>query len=221
MATETITLYPASLNDSMNAEFPVTPNASYPLTNVIGKGSSNNTYAQWGFKSGRDVLSRVMYNFDTSQIPENATIDSISLSTKSMISDVKGNVATSKTIRLRNNDNGTYNILGTINIDSTTATESTVECTTVSREQLNILYLDISIVAGNKMTSSVYMRLYGATLTITYTVPDPPPEDGLYIKQDGQPQLVKEVYRIVNNQWVLQTNLIDIYDPAKKYIKKN
>ena len=64
MAQKTITVYPASYDQENYAYYSV--DSAHPLSNPIGKDSSNTTYAQWKLTRGSGAVSYVFYIFDLS-----------------------------------------------------------------------------------------------------------------------------------------------------------
>lgn len=215
MATNTITVYPASYDQSNYSYASV--NSSYPLSNPIGKGSNNSTYAQWTLKTGSSAESYVFYKFDLSEIPSNATIDSVSCSAKGYISSTTSSRISARTMQMYY---GTSTAKGSSVNMSTTASAQTISCGTWTREELNDCRIRIYAKRGSSQTTtSRTARFYGATLTVTYTVPDDGPI--LYLKEDGIWNAYSAVYKKANGIWVQQSDLESVLNSTAKYVKKN
>lgn len=161
-------VYPASY-DSTNYSY-ASVNSYYPLSNPVGKSSSNTTYAQWNMTTGSSAETYVFYLFDLSEIPTNATIDSVSCVAKGYVSTTTSTRVSKRTMQMYY---GTSTAKGSsVNI-STSATESTISCGTWTREELNDCRIRIYAKRGTSQTTTTrYCRFYGATLTVTYTVND-------------------------------------------------
>ena len=91
---------------------------------------------------------------------------------------------------------------------------------TWTREELNDCRIRIySKRSRFSASTSRTARFYGATLTVTYTVPDDGPI--LYIKEDGIWNAYSTVYKKANGIWVQQSDLENVLNSTAKYVKKN
>lgn len=215
MATNTITVYPASYDQSNYSYASV--NSSHPLSNPIGKGSDNDTYSEWNMKTGSNAESHVFYKFDLSQIPSNATIDSVSCSAKGYISSTSSFYINSRTMQMYY---GTSTAKGSSVDLTTSASAQDISCGTWTREELNDCRIRIySKRSRFSASTSRTARFYGATLTVTYTVPDDGPI--LYLKEDGIWNAYSTVYKKANGIWVQQSDLESVLNSTAKYVKKN
>ena len=161
-----LVVYPSSY-DSTNHSYD-SVNSSYPLSNVVGKSSSNTTYAQWNLKRGSHAETYVFYLFDLSEIPSNATIDSVSCTAKAYISNTSIFRISSRTIQMYC---GTNTPKGSASTVSSSESEITLDCGSWTREELNDCRIRIYAKRESFSTSSsIYNRFYGATLTVTYTI---------------------------------------------------
>lgn len=162
----TFTGYPASYNETYSVHGG--DYNGYPSSNAIGKASSNGSYSQWYLSEGANAETYIYYNFDLSEIPQNATIDSVSCTTKSYVSQTNANRISVRQIQLRN---GKMNPVGNPSTISTSASVLTLDCGTWTRDMLNDCGICIYVQRGtSSTTSNYYTRLYGATLTIEYTL---------------------------------------------------
>lgn len=212
----TITVHPAAVIESSCEVASV--DGSHPYSNAIGRGTDSSDYAQWYMVTGGAALTRVFYTFDLSAIPSNATITSVACSAKCQAQD--GSV-----FRGGNNQvalwSGETSIAATGGIQAfgTSATVVTIPEATWTREQLNDCRLMIQGSRGLLGTStSYYMRLYGADLTVTYEVPPEGPTPTLYLKQNGIYTPCSSAFKKTNGVWVEQTDLGNLFDENKTYI---
>lgn len=142
---------PASLSGSNGT----VTDANNGLTDV-----TSNTYSQLLLRSG----TYIEYSFDTSNIPSNATITSISCQVKGCVTRTSnaataqlysGSTAKGSTSYLSYNSNVT-----TINLTCGTWTASELQ------------NARIRIVSTYTNSSNYYARFYGATITVNYTIPE-------------------------------------------------
>lgn len=160
-------VYPASY-DSTNYSY-ASVDSSYPLSNAVGKGSDNSTYAQWTMKTGSGAETYVYYIFDLSEIPSNATIDSVSCTAKGYISTTSTWYVSSYTMQMYSGSTAKGSSVSL----STSASAQSISCGTWTRDELDDCRIRIYAVRGYFSTStSRTMRFYGAALTVTYTVND-------------------------------------------------
>lgn len=167
----TITLHPSKVIESASSYGSV--NSSYPLSAIFGKGTSNTTYAQWTLVTGGAAETRVVYGFDTSEIPTNATITKVTCKAKCQAQNTtvsrggrtRVNMLSGSTIKAESD----YGAFGT------SATVVTPPETTWTREQLTDCYVEIYAVRGLFSTTTAYWnRCYGIDLTVEYEVPADP-----------------------------------------------
>lgn len=139
-------------------------------TNPVGKGSSNTTYASLTHPTSASSTAYAFWSFDCSSIPSNATIDSVTCTAKCGVSSTSTNRTASRAIQLYN---GTSTAKGssvtwTANTSGSTATISSTNAGTWTRDELNNIYIRVSNTRGTS-TQSLTVYFYGADLTITYT----------------------------------------------------
>lgn len=212
----TITVHPSSVLESESNYQSV--DSSYPFSNVIGKGTDSEVYAQWYMVTGGGVRTKVYYSFDLSTIPSNAAITSVTCQAKCQAQNNQAFYVGNTTIYLFS---GTTSMTGTNNkAFGTSATVVTVPETTWTREQLNDCKILIQAARGYLSTSkSYYVRFYGADLTVTYEVPESGPT--LYVKENGIYNTYSSVYKKINGVWTLQSNLETLFDTNTNYVKGN
>ena len=158
--TETIELVPSGYTGLSN----LTTTSSYPVTNGYTDAEST-TYARFTLSSGATGL--LYYTFDTSSIPANATIDSISCSVRARVSSTSRVTSTQAQLYTGTTAKGSNSTFAST---STTNTFS-LTCGSWTRAELDDLRLKIGGTgsSGSGGGSSRYIYFYGATVTITYT----------------------------------------------------
>ena len=212
MAQENITLYPSSY-DATNYSY-ASVKSSHPLSNPVGKSSSNNTYAEWNLKTGSNAETYVFYKFDLSSIPSDATIDSVSCTAKGYISTTSFFYINSATMQMYY---GTGTAKGSSVSLSTSASEHTISCGTWTRAELNDCRIRIYAKRSTFSASTARtQRFYGATLTVIYTIAS---GEQFMIKQNGSWIQVSKVYKKINGSWVEQTDLSNLFDENTNYEK--
>lgn len=215
------TLHPASLYSSTTA----VTNATNACTN-----STSTTYARMPI--GQRVESLLIYSFDTSSIPNDATIDSVACVVKAAIGS--SNNITTKDIQLYN---GTSPKGSIVNIPTTSGGGTvTLSPGTWTRQELENIRIRFD--AYYNGTSSNYnIDFYGADLTIGYTVNDTyytyqisnisadhtitVSQDSTYMKVSGSWVEMVKVYKKMNNVWVEQEDVISWFDNDKIYTRNN
>ena len=140
--------------------------SGYPLTNPVGKDSTNTSMCRVNLKTGSGAESYVFYTFDFSAIPSDATIKSVSGKAKAYISQTSLFRVRTRQVQLYY---GTSTAKGSASTMSTSTTALELTCGTWTRAELDNCRLRLYAVRGWSSTSSTYyMGLYGADLTVTY-----------------------------------------------------
>lgn len=194
--TETITLVPSSY-DSDHA---------YYSASSIANGytdATSTTYSQINLTRGSGAITYFYYKFDTSSIPADATISSISCSAKLRISTTNSSYVTTRQIQLFSGTTGKGSASSVTNSNTTIA----LTCGTWTRSELNDTRIRLYAVRGTKNTNTSYgFVFYGATLTITYSydAPDMP----LRVKQNGTWVTPTKVLEKNNGSWVEASKIL-------------
>jgi len=134
-------------------------------TNALSP-TTDTTYANINLTRGSDAVTYWYVTFDTSSIPQNATITSCSGKIKCAISS-----ANKKYIKTRQAQffSGT-NAKGSALTVTTNASVSSINIGTWSRDELDDARVRFYAVRNTDSTeSSIYLRPYGADLTVNYT----------------------------------------------------
>ena len=124
-------------------------------------GSSSTTYAR--FNISQSTTGSVYLTFDTSSIPSNATITSISAQFKARVSNTTRVTNTGAQLYSGTTAKGSRTAFG-----STTASVRTITVGTWTRADLNDLRIYVTG-RGSSSTSSKRIDFYGADVTVTYT----------------------------------------------------
>lgn len=157
--TESITLTPSAYTGLTG----MTINSSYSINNAYADSSSTN-YAR--FDVTQSTTGYVYFTFDTSDIPDNATITAITGNFKAKVSSTSR--VTNTVAQLCT---GTTTKGSNVTFDSTTASVrslTTGGASAWTRANLNDLRLKIGGTASSS-SSSRRIDFYGADVTITYT----------------------------------------------------
>ena len=177
----------------------------------------NTTYATFGLRTG--ITETYVYlTFDLSSIPTNAVINSVSCDVKSRIENQNAARIAEKQVQLFSGTEAK----GTVTTMPTSLTSSIVslDTGTWTREELDNLTLRFYAKRGYTGTSNNYnIYIYGADLTIEYT------SGGvtqiLKIKSNGNWNDVNKVYKKENGEWIEQTELSQVFDTQKNYLKES
>lgn len=157
--TKTLTLVPSG-NTGLTG---MSISGSYPVTNAYTDETST-SYARYSIR--QSTTGSVYFTFDTSDLPESATITSVT---------AKARARVSSTTRVTNTKCQLYTGTTAKGSNSTFATTSnpptaiTLTAGTWTRSELNDLRLFVGGTASSS-SSSRYIYFYGASVTITYTV---------------------------------------------------
>lgn len=158
--TETKTFHLSSY-DSVDKSYHSIANPGNAYTQADSTG-----YAQVNLTRGKNAQTYVYFNFDTSEIPANATINSISCRAKLYITTLNASYVQSAGAKMCS---GTTEKTDSVAV-TTNAGIRTFEMGTWTRAELNDIRLKMYAQRSTSNTSSAYyLRLYGADLTITYT----------------------------------------------------
>lgn len=142
----------------------MTISGSYPITNAYDNSNDTENYARYSISTS--TTGYVYLTYDTSNIPETATIQSVvakarlRISNTSRVTNRVCRLYTGTTAKGSNTDFSSTSSGGTV-INLSTGTSWT-------RSELNDLRMRIGG-TGSSSTSSKYIYIYGTDITITYT----------------------------------------------------
>lgn len=154
----TITLHPTSY-DTENHNWYSTSNISNGYTNATSTSYATITC------NGQGASAYIYYKFDTSQIPDGATIDSVSCSVKLSIN---GNSTTTPTKRVQMYTGTTAK--GNPTTATTAVNTFDLDCGDWTLAEIRDIRVRPYMKEGSTTTARYRIAFYGATLTITYTV---------------------------------------------------
>lgn len=154
--------YPSSLDTSTSSY-----NSASNTNNALNP-HTNTTYAQFVLTTGSGATTRIVYNFDTSTIPANATINSVSCQARCYSSSTSTNYVRTRTVQLYT---GTTAKGSSTTFSNSTTTYQTLTTGTWTRAELSNANIRLTGTRGSNSTTSTnyYFRFYGATLTVNYT----------------------------------------------------
>lgn len=142
----------------------MTISGSYPITNAYDNSNDTENYARYSISTS--TTGYVYLTYDTSNIPETATIQSVVAKARLRISNTSR--VTNRVCRLYT---GTTAKGSNTNFSSTSSGGTVINLSTGTswtRSELNDLRMRIGG-TGSSSTSSKYIYIYGTDITITYT----------------------------------------------------
>lgn len=159
----TITVYPSGY-DTEHHSYHGFSNVS----DAYDSGSEEN-YASINLTRGNNAETYVYFTFNLSSIPQNATIDSITLTAYAQVTTTVGTRLGTRVLQVcRGTD-----AVGTASSNMTTSKKAyTLDAGSGwTGANINDLTLKVDVFRGTQATStSYYCYFYGATLTVKYTV---------------------------------------------------
>lgn len=177
--------------------------------------TENTTYATFGLRTGT-YLTYIYLTFDLSSIPANAVINSVSCNVKVRIENANTSRIAEKQVQLFSDTEAK----GTATTIPFSASIVSLDTGTWTREELDNLTLRFYAKRGYTGTSNnYYIYVYGADLTIEYTSGGV--TQTLKIKSNGNWQDVRKVYKKENGEWIEQTELSQVFDTQKNYLKES
>jgi hypothetical protein len=154
--------------------------------------------------------------FDFSNIPNNATITNTVAKVRLYST---GNQAASRQIRWCVGD-----INSPLRTSQNYSTQSNPTAISLEPLQSGISVSDLKNVkchvhytrTNRTDNTQRYIYVYGADVTVTYEVPD---SGGLYYKANGDWEQLNKVYKKENGSWVEQTDLTNVFESDKIYVR--
>lgn len=128
---------------------------------------TSSDYATTYLAKGANAETYCYFKFDTSSLPANANIVSVECKAKAYINNTTASYIATRQIRMYSGTTGK----GTAQTLPSSATTFTFSGETWSRSELNDPRVRIYAKRGTgSVNSNFFMRFYGATLTIKYTI---------------------------------------------------
>ena len=129
--------------------------------------SSNTTYATINLTTGSGATTYIYFTFDFSDIPQGATINSVSCTAKTYISTTNSSRITTRQMQLYSGSSAK----GSATTISTSASAVTMSAGSWTREELQNARIRLYAVRGSSNTTSTYyFRFYGATFSVEYSI---------------------------------------------------
>lgn len=173
----------------------------YSLSNPTNayNPSSNTTYASVGLTRGNAAITTIYWTFDTSSIPSNATINSVTCLAKVVLTTTNSNYVATKRVQLSSG----VTEKGDSFSPTGSATVNTLSGGTWTRSEVNDVRLHLYGVRGSSRTTTSYLfRFYGADLTIAYTY------DATYYSVSGSSDIAGVTVTTDESDYLEGTNAI-------------
>lgn len=208
-----LTLTPSGYNGSLSSYQSV--NSEYPLRNGLS-GSDSDNYAELYLLTGTRATSTLAVNFDVSQIPSGATIDSIECKIKARISNSSPYVLTGIAQLYWN----ATAMGGEVELGTSAIAQTFNDVGYWDYDRLQQLFLLITCTRGVMGGSnSQTLRFYGADLVVNYTAGSTEPTKKLWFKDGSVYKSSQKPWKKSGGAWALQTDLENVFDANTKYVK--
>ena len=200
------------ITTSGSSAYSTASNTNYAYTDI-----DDDTYCRIAMKYGSKAASFRYFTFNLSALPEDANIVSVSARFKAYCSTNVSSYITDATAQLTT---GTTKKGSAVSFLSTTNNIYTFTNTgTWTRDELLNARFYIEAHRGTQKTSSsIYLYIYAAELTVTYDVA---PQYILYTKNGNNWTPVTKAYKKISGAWVEETDLTQVFDSNNQYIQGN
>lgn len=209
----TLKAYPNGVDESISVY--ASADSSYPASNVFGKDENNTTFARWYMTTGMAKATKIVFTFDVSAIPRDATIDNVSVAAKARLQNSSMSYGGNSNLTLQDGDE---NVARTDNLTlyGTDPSVETLSSTDFTRAMLDNIRVGFNSSRGLLGTNNqYYVDFYGCTLTIEYTTANN--NNKFMLKTNGVWTECTEIYKKVNGAWVLQTDITSIFEDGINY----
>lgn len=160
---ETFTAVPSGYDSSHSSYYSIS--SSYPISNGYDTASSSD-YAYITCNTGSRATTYISYTFDTSAIPQEATIDSVACEARVRVSST----SYISTAHVQLYTGGTAKGSST-SARTTTATTYNLSTGSWTRDELDDIEIRYTGTRGTSNTNrAAYLYFYGADLTIEYSI---------------------------------------------------
>ena len=165
-------------------------------TRIIGSDADSTTYGQYVLASGSLAETFGWLSFDCSEIPDNATINNVTCTVK-IYSSGNANAIKIRQLRMYLENRSTTKGFSVSMPTSTAAIALDLGTIAWTAEQLYGAEVRLYSQRNTKnVSSNYYVRIYGASLVVTWTVPV------LHVNNNGTWEEVKNIYQKQNGIWV-------------------
>lgn len=207
---------------TVNLSGVITTSGSYAYSTASNTANAytsidDDTYCRVAMKTGRGAATFRYFTFNLSALPEEATNISVSARFKAYSSSQNDSYITDATAQLTT---GTTKKGSAVNFRYTSnAIRDFTDVGTWTRDELLDARFYIEAHRGTSSTSSsIYLYIYAAELTVTY---DMPPEYILYTKSGNTWVAVSKAYKKVSGTWVEETDLTQVFNSSGLYRRGN
>mgnify|MGYP007101833223 CR=1 FL=1 len=215
--TQTRTFHAAGYDANRSVFRDTTTISSF--SNFIGQAASSTNYADINLITGSNAETFFWVTFDFSEIPADATINSVTITTKCLGSGNATYVGT-KQVRAYVSESTTKGYSSTITTSVQTLELNLGTGTTWTRQQLDDLELRYYLKRKTtNTTTNYYLRLYGVDVVVEYEYEEP--SEAIYVKESGSWTSYSKAYKKINGSWVEQTDLTTVFDTETNYVKSN
>lgn len=161
--SDSITLVPSGYDDSNSSYSSIS--SSYPITNAYDSSNSTN-YAYITCNTGSAAITKIQLTFNVSDVPAEATIDSVECVAKLRVSSTSYISTAVAQIYCGSTAKGS-----SVSACTTTATNYTITTTDITRNELDNIGIRYTGTRGTSNTTrAAYLYFYGADLTINYSI---------------------------------------------------
>ena len=161
--SDTVNLVPSGY-DSANSSYS-SVSSSYPISNGYD-GTSSTSYAYIACLTGSQATSYISYTFNTSSIPEGATIDSVTCSAKARVSSTS--YISTAYLQLYSGSTAKGSATSARTTSATTYNLTPGSWTRAEVEDIEVRYTATR--GTSSTTRAAYMYFYGADLSIEYSI---------------------------------------------------
>jgi hypothetical protein len=158
--TSTVTLYPTGYTGSSGVTF----SGSYPVTNGYNHGAESASQVRY-WPSTRSTTGYFYYTFNDPEIPNNATITSITVRATGRLSSTSSNNRMTAQAYA-----GTVAKGSSISFTTTTSSTKTLSVGSWTASELSNIRLRLSTYHTSTTVSGRYARFYGTDVTIDYSI---------------------------------------------------
>lgn len=189
----------------------LTQNTTYPITRAYTNASST-TYTQLNVSKNK-TGTIYFTGFDFSEIPSGATITSVTIKIRCMVSSTT--YITAATVQA---SKGTTLVGSSTNFRSTTNTLYTLTSGTWSRADLDTLRIFLSAKKSNT-NSTAYMRIYGMQVDVVWEEP-PTPTSSFKVREGSSLTTIVKVLRKSGSSLVEVAIEESMFSTSTKFVRR-
>lgn len=207
---------------TVNLSGVITTSGSYAYSTASNTSNAytdinSDTYCRIAMKYGSGAASFRYFTFNLSALPEDANIVSVSARFKAYSGSNVSSYITDATAQLTTGTTKKGSAVSFLSITNNIYTFTNTG-TWTRDELLNARFYIEAHRGTQKTTSSLYLYIYAAELTVTYDVA---PQYILYTKNGNNWTPVTKAYKKISGVWVEETDLTQVFDSNNQYIRGN